>query len=138
MAWMTTTTLPDTDNLTTPPTAPAPAIKSKRKIGLRWTIAQKAECVAQFRASGRSQRDFEREKNMPPGNLSRWLRRHGAGNHAQNLEDGPQVEIPMAALGESTLRSAAVTLSLPSGVKLEIAAGTNTAWLGQLLNTLLP
>jgi len=44
----------------------------------------------------------------------------------------------MAALGESTLRSAAVTLSLPSGVKLEIAAGTNTAWLGQLLNTLLP
>jgi|ERR1019366_1630967 hypothetical protein len=135
---MTTTTLPDTDSLTTSPTATAPAIISKRKIGLRWTIAQKAECVAQFRSSGLNQRDFERERNMPPGNLSRWLRRHGAGNAATNREDGPLVEIPLAALGEATLGNCPVRLYLPSGVKLEIAAGTNTAWLGQLLNTLLP
>lgn len=99
---------------------------------------QKTEFLAQFRASGLRQCEFAREKNVPAVNLSRWLRQQGAGHTAANLEDGPLVEIPMVALGDGTPRSHPVTLHLPSGVKLEVVAGTDTVWLGRLLNTLTP
>lgn len=99
---------------------------------------QKAEFLARFRASGLSQHEFARGQNMCAANLSRWLRQQEAGHRAASLADGPLVEVPMAALGDGTRQSHPVKFYLPGGVQLEVAAGTDTAWLGQLLHTLAP
>ncbi len=133
----TTIQTEETDQLTVSPGVLAPVLQSDLSNRAHWTAARKAECLAQFRESGLSQREFAKKRKMPVGNLSRWLRKERAGNAAASREDGPLVEIPLATLGDGSAGAQPVMIHLPGGVRLEVAPGTDTAWLGRLLGGLL-
>ncbi len=83
-----------------------------------------------------SQADFAREMKMSTATLSLWLRQQRDGVTGTPAdEDGPLIEVPMNAA--STL-GGAVMIHLPGGVRLEVVAGTDVAWLGKLLGNLRP
>ena len=73
--------------------------------------------------------------NIAAVNLSRWLRQERAGDTREN---GPLVEVSVAALGNRSPSELSVQIHLSGGVRLEVAPGTDCAWLGRLLNTLTP
>jgi hypothetical protein len=68
--------------------------------------------------------------------LWRWLAR-ARGPDREEANAGGLVEIPMLSLRAPDTH-AAVTMQLADGARLEIVAGTDTAWLGALVRALTP
>jgi transposase-like protein len=106
----------------------------KRRTRRRWTPQQRAQWVVQYEKSGQSVLRFCRDHDLRAATLSLWR-----AQRRRSGEDGGLVEIPVAALSApSTHASAAVTMQLASGARLEIVAGTDPAWLGALVRALVP
>jgi transposase-like protein len=107
---------------------------AKPRTRVNWTAAERAEWLQLFSKSGQTVSEFCRANDLPPATLSLW-RQQQAGANAQ---DGRLVEIPVSALPVAAAsRPAAVSVRLPTGVKLQIVPGTDLTWLGALLNVLM-
>lgn len=138
-----TTAIASTVPLTnaTPSTATALADAAPARTRRAWTAAEKAhQCLSLYRESGMSQADFAREMKMSPATLSLWLRQQRDGVTGTPAdEDGPLIEVPMPPPRDaaSTI-GGTVMIHLPGGVRLEVVAGTDVAWLGKLLGNLQP
>lgn len=124
----------------TPPKATAAATTLLAMRRRRWaTAAEKAECLARFRKSGLNQSEFAREMKMSGATLSCWLRREREDGAGVADENGPLIEVALPApVACAAADPGAVMIHLPSGVRLEVKAGTNAAWVGQLFGSLQP
>jgi transposase-like protein len=107
----------------------------KPRTRVTWTPAERAEWLVLFEKSGRTAAEFCRDNDLSPATLSFWLRQQQAPDTG---EEAALVEVPMPALSALTCSSVAVKMQLPSGIHLEILAGTDLAWLAQLLRALQP
>ena len=122
---MTTIESPDRSN--------TPQRQSRR----RFTPRERKRLVGLYEKSGHSARAFCDEHEVSPSSLWRWLAR-ARESGGKESDGGELVEIPMLALGAVNAPSAAVRMELAGGTRLEIASGTDAAWLAALVRALTP
>jgi transposase-like protein len=115
----------------------ATPLAAKPRTRVNWTAAEKADWLALCEKSGQSVSEFCRTNDLPPATLSAWRGQQKTGVSV-GADDEPStlVEIPAAALVGGRL-NAVVRMRLPSGVRIEVASGTDPVWFGALLSTLL-
>lgn len=95
----------------------------------RFSAEDRARWMELYQHSSRSVRDFCRANALCQSSLSRWLRQSRAvtrGLHPQ----GSLVEVRVAPAPAS---AASVKVCLPGGVTMEVASGTDAAWLAGVL-----
>jgi len=100
---------------------------------VNWTASERAEWLALFEKSGQTAAEFCRDNDLSPATLSFWLRQQVAPEPEQ---EPALVEVMMPL--STAPASAAVTIQLPSGLRMAITAGTDPKWLAQLLRVLMP
>jgi len=111
--------------------------RTKPRVRVRWTATERAEWLALFERSGGTAAEFCRANELSPQTLSVWLRRRSVPSPST---DEALVELPRAivsAAARTAITSSGVTMQLPGGVRMEIVAGTDPIWLGQVLQMLL-
>ncbi len=104
---------------------------SKPRTRVMWSAAERAEWRSLFEQSGQTAAEFCRHNDLSPATLSFWLRQQ---QEPAVSEESALVEIPQQIL--ASVGGTAVTAHLPGGVRLQIAAGTDPAWLAQLVQAL--
>jgi transposase-like protein len=109
----------------------------QRQSRRRFTPRERKRLVGLYEKSGHSARAFCDEHDVSPSSLWRWLARAREPG-CKESEGGGLVEIPMLALATPNAPSAAVRMELAGGTRLEIATGTDTAWLAALVRALVP
>ena len=109
---------------------------TKPRTRVQWSATERAEWLAMFEKSGQSVSEFCRANDLPPATLSLWRSQQSGG--ATGAGPDGIVEIPAAAVEAHVNATAAVTMQLPGGVRLEIAAGTDPLWLARLARALVP
>jgi transposase-like protein len=111
--------------------AAASTIAKKPKTRVNWTPAERSEWLALFEKSGRSVSELCRANDLPPAALSLW--RQSQAGTSPGTEGGELVEISPTALMNAVGPRAAVTIRLPGGIVLEIAADADPVWLGAVM-----
>lgn len=106
----------------------------KRQSRRRFTPRDRQRLVCRFEKSGQSAAAFCRDNEVCPSSLWRWLAR----TRREESNAGRLVEIPMLAAHAQYVQTAAVRMELAGGTRLEIATGTDTAWLASLVRALAP
>jgi transposase-like protein len=106
------------------------------------TPVQRARLVAQWRARGGSQARFARQHHVHPRTFWDWVRQHPPATAPREgvaaVEDrsprfvAVQVE-PAAASGDARL-----VIAWPSGLRLEVPAGTCPTWISAVVASLRP
>jgi hypothetical protein len=106
------------------------------------TPVQRARLVAQWRARGGSQARVARQHQVHPRTFWDWVRRHPSATPpregAASVEDrrprfvAVQVE-PAVASGDARL-----VIAWPSGLRVEVPAGTCPAWVSAIVAPLRP
>jgi len=92
--------------------------------------------VKVYESSGQSVREFCRDNAVCQSSLSRWLRQRRAGAD-ERRQVGSLVEVRVTP-APSTAGAAAMRVCLPSGVRMEVASGTDATWLASVLSALQP
>ena len=97
-----------------------------------------AKLLARFERSGLSQKRFCRESKVAVSTLQYWLRESGRGRRG-----GALVEVPANVADTEPVEHGApsspgpVHIRLPNRLELSVLAGTDSAWVSQLLRELL-
>jgi len=113
----------------------AQAFLSKPRTRCTWSAEERAEWVELFENSGQTAAKFCRDNDLSPATLAFWRAQLKDSVGQNSLEDGALVEVPWEALNADSapVSTAAVTIRLNGGTQLEVLAGTDPAWLSQLL-----
>ncbi len=110
---------------------------TQRPSRRRFTARDRKRLISLYERSGQNAVEFCHENDVSTSSLWRWLARA----REPDREDGNAggiVEIPLLSQRASDAHTAAVTIQLADGARLEIVAGTDTAWLGALVRALTP
>jgi transposase-like protein len=104
-----------------------------------WSAEERVDWVRMFEESGKPMSEFCRVNDLPEATLSLW--RCQLRGPEKVAEESPFVEVPPAKLtaavrAEKAGRSVAITVRLAGALTLEIAAGTDAAWLADVLRAL--
>lgn len=95
----------------------------------QFTAEDRARWVDLYECSGKSVREFCRDNAVCQSSLSRWLREIRA---EEEPREGSLVEVRVAPA------AAAARVCLAGGVTMEVASGTDAAWLASVLRALQP
>jgi transposase-like protein len=117
--------------------SPIEARPTPRLRRRRFTTRDRKRLIRLYERSGQSAQHFCRENDLSPSSLWRWLARERR-NGQQASGAGELVEIAMAPLRGPEPGVAAVTMQIAGGARLEVAAGTDPAWIGALVRALTP
>jgi transposase-like protein len=110
----------------------------KPRVVRKRSAAEWAKLLALFERSGLSQKRFCRENEVALSTLQYWRRESGRGRR-----EGALVEVPANVADTESVERAApsspgsVHVRLPNRLELDVLAGTDSAWLSQLLRELL-
>ena len=120
--------------------SPRPAASIKSRSRCTWSVAERTEWLRLLDASGQTLSEFCRSNDLPESTVSLWRRQQREVSQA-TTEAGEFVEValPTAPVSNgvgSEAASAAVVIRLPGEQVVEVAAGTDVAWLSTLLDTL--
>lgn len=101
--------------------------------------AEQAEWLARFEASGQSVRAFCAEHGLVPTTLTWWRRRRREQARRSGTE-GALIEVTRltqpVSTGWSKSMTTAAVIALPGGPRVEIAAGSDPAWVAALVRAL--
>jgi len=115
----------------------SPDAKPETRRRRRFTARDRKRLMSLYRGSGQRAVQFCREHDVCPSSLWRWLgHKRQSGKESSRADE--LVEIPMAALRAPEIASAAVTMQITGGARLEVAVGTDPEWLGALVRALTP
>jgi hypothetical protein len=111
----------------------------KPRVVRKRSAEEWAKLLAQFERSSLSQKRFCRENEVALSTLQYWRRESGRGR-----PEGALVEVPAKVAGTELLGQQGapsspgpVHIRLPNRLELDVLAGTDSAWVGQLLRELL-
>jgi transposase-like protein len=110
----------------------------KPRVVRKRSAEEWAGLLALFERSGLSQKRFCRENEVALSTLQYWRRESGRGRR-----EGALVEVPANMAGTESVGKGAssspgpVHIRLPNRLKLSVLAGTDSAWVSQLLRELL-
>ena len=113
------------------------SITTQRRSRRRFTARDRKRLVSLYERSGQKAVEFCRENDISTSSLWRWLARAREPDREKGNAAG-LVEIPMLSLRAPDAHAVAVTMQLADGARLQIVAGTDTAWLGALVRALTP
>ena len=115
------------------------ALAEKTRVRISTTPEERAEWVRLFEESGKSAAEFCAGLGLAETTFAVW-RKHVRGPAPASVENLTFTEVPQplveAALAANATAASAVTVQLTNGTRLEVAAGTDTAWLVQLVTAL--
>jgi transposase-like protein len=120
--------------------SPFPEVRKARVLRKR-NAEEQARLLALFERSGQTHRQFCREHEVALSTMTFWLRR--VRLKARSRSAGTLVEVPASAATPDSPRAVAllspgsVDIRLPNRVELSVSAGTDAAWVSQLLQELL-
>lgn len=116
------------------------ALAEKSRVRISTTPEERAEWVRLFEESGKSAADFCRELGLAETTFAVWRKQARGPASVENLTftevPQPMVEAALAANAAATVPPGAVTIHLANGTRLDVAAGTDPAWLAQLATAL--
>ena len=118
--------------------SPTHATPGRRRSRRHFTPRERQRLIRLYEKSGQNAAEFCHENELSPSSLWRWLARARREDGHEEANTGELVEIPMLPLRTPDTHPAAVTIQLTGGARLEIVAGTDTAWLGALVRALAP
>jgi transposase-like protein len=128
----------------TPAAAPStPVSTSKSRTRCNWSAEERAEWIGLFEESGQTATEFCRQNDLPVATLS-WWRSQLRGDPSGASDGGELIELPQSSISEAAARvdskvpardSNAITLRI-DGVELTVPAGTDIAWLTDLIRAL--
>jgi len=98
-----------------------------------WSAQERAQWLERFERSGCGVRQFCDESGLSRTTLSYWRRR------ARKDVSGARstlVEVPREQWSATAEPGMAVTLSLASGLEVQVPVGTDAAWLGAVVRAL--
>jgi transposase-like protein len=110
----------------------------KPRVVRKRSAAEWAKLLALCERSGLSQKRFCRENEVALSTLQYWRRESGRGRR-----EGALVEVPANVSDTESVEHAApsspgsVHIRLPNRLELDVLAGTDSAWVSQLLRELL-
>jgi transposase-like protein len=113
----------------------------KPRVLRKRSAEERARLLALFERSGQTHRRFCREHEVALSTMTFWLRQRRQS--ARSRSAGVLVEVPgsVATLdsprGAALLSPGSVDIRLPNRVELSVTAGTDSAWVSQLLRELL-
>jgi transposase-like protein len=119
---------------------PFPEPRKPRVLRKR-SAEERARLLALFERSGQTHKQFCRKHDVALSTMTFWLRQ--ARQSARSRSAGVLVEMPgsVATLGSprgaALLSPGSVDIRLPNRVELSVSAGTDSAWVSQLLRELL-
>jgi transposase-like protein len=119
---------------------PFPEARKPRVLRKR-NAEERARLLALFERSGQTHKQFCREHEVALSTMTFWLRQ--ARQSARSRSAGVLVEVPGSAAALDSPRGVArvslgsVDIRLPNRVELSVSAGTDSAWVSQLLRELL-
>ena len=94
----------------------------------RLSAEEKERLIEEYRASGKTQKQFCEDKRVPLATLTLWLRKSRKKSEAPRL-----IEVSMPSEGGGM----PVEVLLPEvGVAVKIAVGAPVTWVGQLIRAL--
>jgi transposase-like protein len=107
--------------------------KSKTVVARRrWSPAERARWLREYRASGMSQEKFAEQAQLSVGTLRGWIYRRAA------VDAGAGGFAPVQVVGGHAPRErAAVTVRWPHGVEVELAVDLGEAGLRRLMRELV-
>ena len=107
---------------------------TKPRTRVTWSVEDRAAWLELFTKSGQTAAEFCRDNDLPQATLSFWLRQ----SQEVPVEPGELVEVALPVPVTAADRAAGtVTVQLPSGARLEVPVGTDTAWFTGLLQSLV-
>lgn len=120
--------------------SPRPAASIKSRSRCTWSGSERTEWLRLLDASGQTLSEFCRTNDLPESTVSLWRRQQREASQA-TTEAGEFVEValptaPVSNAADSEAASPAVVIRLPGERVVEVAAGTDVAWLSTLLDTL--
>jgi len=118
--------------------SPTDSTPGQRRSRRRFTPRDRQRLIRLYEKSGQNAAEFCHENELSLSSLWRWLARVRREDDREEANTGELVEIPMRSLRAPDPHPAAVTMQLTDGARLEIVAGTDTAWLGALVRALTP
>jgi transposase-like protein len=103
------------------------------------SAAEWAKLLALCERSGLSQKRFCRENAVALSTLQYWRRGAGRGRREGSLVEVPANVADIESLGQQGAPSSPgpVHIRLPNRLELSVLAGTDSAWVSQLLRELL-
>jgi transposase-like protein len=119
---------------------PFPEPRKPRVLRKR-SAEERARLLALFGRSDQTHKQFCREHEVALSTMTFWLRQ--ARQSARSRLAGVLVEVPASAAtldsprGVAPLSPGSVDIRLPNRVALSVSAGTDLAWVSQLLRELL-
>ena len=119
---------------------PFPEPRKPRVLRKR-SAEERERLLALFERGGQTHRQFCREHEVALSTMTFWLRH--ARQSVRSRSAGVLVEVrgSVATLdsprGAALLSAGSVEIRLPSRVELSVSAGTDSAWVSQLLRELL-
>lgn len=120
--------------------SPRPAASIKSRSRCTWSVEERTEWLRLLDASGQTLSEFCRTNDLPESTVSLWRRQQREASQA-TTEASEFVEValptaPVSNAADSESASPAVVIRLPGERVVEVAAGTDVAWLSTLLDTL--
>jgi hypothetical protein len=110
----------------------------KPRVVRKRSAAEWAKLLALFEHSSLSQKQFCRENEVALSTLQYWRRESGRGRRQGALVEVPVNVADTESLGQGAPSSpGSVHIRLPSRIELSVLAGTDSAWVSQLLRELL-
>ena len=110
---------------------------TKRQPRRRFTARERKRLMRLYERSGQGAVDFCRDNGLCASSLWRW--RAGERRAGRTAGSGGElVEIPMLALRAPEAAAVAVRMQIAGGARLEVAVGTDPAWIGALVRALTP
>jgi hypothetical protein len=114
-----------------------PSSTTQQRSRRRFTARDRQRLIRLYEKCGQNAAEFCRGKDVSPSSLWRWLSQ-ARREEPEDGNTGGLVEIPMLSLRTPDTHAGGVTMHLTGGARLEILAGTDTAWLGALVQALTP
>jgi transposase-like protein len=118
--------------------SPTHATPGRRRSRRHFTPRERQRLIRLYEKNGQNAAEFCHKNELSPSSLWRWLARARRDDGREEANTGELVEIPMRSLRAPDPHCAAVTMQLADGARLEIVAGTDTAWVGALVRALTP
>lgn len=114
------------------------ARRRKPRLVRKRSADEWAKLLALFERSDLSQKRFCLENDVALSTLQYWRRESGRGRHEGALVEVPADVADTESLGQGAPSSpGSVHIRLPSRIELSVLAGTDSAWVSQLLRELL-
>lgn len=101
----------------------------KPRVRINTTPEERAEWVRHFEESGKSAPEFCKELGLAESTFAVWRKQVREASNPTNLTF---TDMPLSVACEPT----SLAITLPNGMRLEVPAGFDTVWLGQLLSVL--